>query len=282
MSLYGTAGGLTGSGSQFFTQDNPGVPGVVEPDDEVGLALGAGDFNRSRFVDLAVGASGVDYGAADRGGAVNVLPGSAGGLTGTGSQLLTRNSPGVPGSSQPSDGFGFISLAAGDFYGDGAADLAVGVLEPQGIAGAGAVVALPGSAGGLTGTGSQLFTQDSPGVPDSAEFRDQFGNALAAGAFDNDGFVDLAVGVLGETVDSIEFAGAVNVLPGSAGGLTGTGSQLFTQDSPGVPGVVEFDDFFGEALATSGPSSSTAASTSPASHSELRRRAVGGSTSPHR
>jgi hypothetical protein len=53
-----------------------------------------------------------------------------------------------------------------------------------------------------------------------------------AGAFDNDRFVDLAVGVLGETVDSIEFAGAINVLPGSAGGLTGVGSQLFTQDSP--------------------------------------------------
>ena len=29
---------------------------MVEPDDEVGLALGAGDFNRDRFLDLAVGA----------------------------------------------------------------------------------------------------------------------------------------------------------------------------------------------------------------------------------
>jgi hypothetical protein len=195
---------------------------------------------------------------------------------------LTRNSPGVPGSAEPGDGFGFISLAAGDFNGDDAADLALGVLEPLGIPGAGAVAVLPGSAGGLTGAGSQLFTQDSPGVPDSAELRDQFGNALAAGAFDNDGFVDLAVGVLGETVDSIEFAGAVNVLPGSAGGLTGNGSQLFTQDSPGVPGVAEFDDFFGEALAASGPSGSTAASTSPASHSELRQTAGRRSTSPHR
>ena len=68
-----------------------------------------------------------------------------------------------------------------------------------------------------------------------------------------------------------EDAGAINVLPGSAGGLTGTGSQLFTQDTPGVPGVVEFDDFFGEALAASGPSGSAAASTSPASSSGLRR-----------
>jgi hypothetical protein len=156
------------------------------------------------------------------------------------------------------------------------------VLEPLGLPGAGAVVVLPGSAGGLTGAGSQLFTQDSPGVPDSAELRDGFGNALAAGDFDNDRFVDLAVGVPGETVDAIEFAGAVNALPGSAGGLTGTGSQLFTQDSPGVPGMVEFDDFFGEALAASGPSGSPAASTSPASHSRLRRTAIRPSTSRHR
>jgi hypothetical protein len=279
--LPGSAGGLTGTGSQLFTQDSPGVPGVAELGDNFGLALAVGDFGGDGIVDLVVGGA-EDVGTAEDAGAINVLPGSAGGLTGTGSQLLTRNSPGVPGSAEPQDGFGFISLAAGDFNGDGAADLALGVLEPQGIPGAGAVVVLPGSAGGLTGTGSQLFTQDSPGVPDSAELRDQFGNALAAGAFDNDGFVDLAVGVLGETVDSIEFAGAVNVLPGSAGGLTGTGSQLFTQDSPGVPGVVEFDDFFGEALAASGPSGSTAASTSPASHSGLRRTAVSGSTSPHR
>jgi hypothetical protein len=321
--LYGTAAGLSGTGSQLFTQDSPGVPGVVEADDEFGFALGAGDFNRDGFTDLAVGAPGEDYaGAPDRGGAVNVLRGSAGGVTGSGSplftqnspgvpgvaesgdnfgsalavgdfagdgfvdlavggaedvdtaedagaintlrgsaggltevggQLLTRNSPGVPGSAEPQDGFGFISLAAGDFDNDGAADLAVGVAEPSGVPGAGAVVSLPGSAGGLTGTGSQLLTQDSPGVPDSAEFRDQFGSALAAGDFNNDGLADLAVGVPGETVNSFEFGGAVNVLSGSAGGPTGTGSQLFTQDSPGVPGVVEFDDFFGEALAASGP-----------------------------
>ena len=71
--------------------------------------------------------------------------------------------------------------------------------------------------------------------------------------FNNDGFADLAVGVPGEDYGAADRGGAVNVLPGSAGGLTGTGSQLFTQDSPGVPDSVEFDDFLGEALAASGP-----------------------------
>jgi hypothetical protein len=71
--------------------------------------------------------------------------------------------------------------------------------------------------------------------------------------FNNDGFADLAVGVVGENLGAIGNAGAVNVLYGSAGGLTGTGSELFTQDSPGVPDSVEFDDIFGEALPASGP-----------------------------
>jgi hypothetical protein len=249
--LPGSAGGLTGTGSQLLTQGSPGVPGVAELGDNFGLALAVGDFGGDGIVDLVVGGA-EDVGAAEDAGAINLLPGSAGGLTGTGSQLLTRNSPGVPGNAEPQDGFGTV-LAAGDFDGVAFADLALGVREPQGITGAGAVIVLPGSAEGLTGAGSQLFTQDSPGVPDSAEPGDGFGGALAVGDFDGDGVVDLAVGVAGETVDSIEFAGAVNVLPGSAGGLTGIGSQLFTQDSPGVPGSIEFDDFFGEALAASGP-----------------------------
>ena len=43
----------------------------------------------------------------------------------------------------------------------------------------------------------------------------------------------------GESVGSITGAGAVNVLYGGAGGLTGTGSQLFTQNSSGVGSIAE-------------------------------------------
>jgi hypothetical protein len=251
--LPGSAGGLTGPGSQIFTQNSPGVPGGTELGDNLGLALASDDFNSDSFADLAVG-SAEDVGTLEDAGAVNVLPGSAGGLTGVGSQSFTQNSPGVPGDPQENDGFGGRALAAGDFDRDSFADLAVGVSEDvDTIGGAGTVNILPGSAGGLTGVGSQLLTQDTPEVPDSAELGDIFGAALAAGDFDSDSFADLAVGVLGEDVDTFQDAGAVNALPGSAAGLTGVGSQIFTQNSPGVPDSVEHDDFFGNALAATGP-----------------------------
>jgi hypothetical protein len=107
-----------------------------------------------------------------------------------------------------------------DFNHDGADDLAIGApFESVGsLFAAGAVHVLDGSAGGLTGTGSQVLTQDSPGVPDTAGSGDTFGVALASGDFDNDGFADLAVGVELEDVDGADDVGGVNVLHGSAGG----------------------------------------------------------------
>jgi hypothetical protein len=53
-----------------------------------------------------------------------------------------------------------------------------------------------------------------------------------------------------EAVGSISNAGKVSVVYGSAGGLTRTGGQLFTQNSPGVLDSAEQDDRFGDALAT--------------------------------
>ena len=250
--LYGSTAGLTSAGSQRFTQDTPGVGSTAEGGDVFGAALTAGDFNGDGFVDLAVGASLEEVGGVPAAGAVNVLYGSAEGLTGTGSQYFTQNSPGV-GSSAERDAFG-DALAAGDFDRDGFADLAVGA-PAEAVGGGfevGAVNVLYGSAEGLTGTGSQFFTQDSPGVGSSAEGSDRFGSALATADFNLDGFADLAVGAPGEEIGVAFDAGAVNVLYGSAGGLTGTGSQFFTQNTGGVGSSAEEEDFFGAALAASG------------------------------
>src|SRR5829696_3344538 len=138
-----------------------------------------------------------------------------------------------------------------DFNHDGFADLAVGVPAEDvgGMTDAGAVNVLYGRAGGLSGAGSQYFTQDTPGVGSSAEASDEFGLAVAAGDFNHDGFADLAVGVPGADVGATTDAGAVNVLYGSAAGLSGAGSQLFTQDTPGVGSSAEASDFLGLALA---------------------------------
>jgi FG-GAP repeat len=275
--LYGSAAKLTGVGSQVFTQDSPGVVGVAEQGDFFGLALAAGDFDQDTFDDLAVGAPDEDVGSLSEAGAVNVLYGSAGRLTGVGSQLFTQNSPGVVGAAASGDFLG-DALAAGDFNNDTFADLAVGAANEAvgAIQGGGAVNVLLGSAGLLTGVGGQLFTQDSPGVGSAAEEGDTFGFALTAADFDSDGFADLAVGVPFEDVGAIFFGGAVNVLYGSTGLLVGVGSQLFTQDSPGVGSAPEELDQFGWALAGSGPQSAIASPATPASPSRTQR------TAPHR
>jgi hypothetical protein len=196
------------------------------------------DFNNDGADDLAVGVPGEDVGGAVDAGAVNVLYGSGGGLTGAGSQQFTQPVSAV----EPGDQFG-TALASGDFNNDGFADLAVGApFEDVGsIPTAGAVSVLYGSANGLTTTGARTFTQ----VGSAAEVNDEFGLALAAGDFDNDGFADLAAGAPEENVGSISVAGAVSVLHGSNAGLTTTGGQLFTQPVS----AVENDDRFGFTLA---------------------------------
>jgi FG-GAP repeat len=232
--LYGTSGGLRGTGAQAFFQ----VGGVVEDGDQFGSALAAGDFNHDGFADLAAGAPFEDVGGAANAGAVSVLYGSAAGLRTSGGRLFTQ----VAGAVEEFDQFG-SALAAGDFNHDGFADLAAGA-PGESVGGAfqaGAVSVLYGSAAGLTTSGARLFTQ----VAGVVEGGDQFGAALAAGDFNNNGFADLAAGAPFEAVGSASEAGAVSVLYGSGAGLTTSGGRLFTQ----VAGVVEAFDRFGWALA---------------------------------
>jgi hypothetical protein len=209
------------------------------------------DFDNDGFADLAVGVPREGVGTAELAGAVNILEGSANGLTGAGSQLLVQGG-GIPDTAEPFDFFG-NTLAAGDFNNDGFIDLAIGVPgeDLATITDAGAVTVLYGSASGLSASGSQFFTQDTPGVLGAAEAEDGFGGALGVGDFNNDTLADLAIGVPSEGVGGAAQAGAVNVLYGATGGLTATGNQQWLQGSGGIGGVAEVGDQFGFAL-TSG------------------------------
>ena len=166
--LPGSAAGLTASGGRLFTQ----VAGTVEARDLFGFALAAGDFNNNGFGDLAAGAPREGVGSVSQAGAVSVLYGSAAGLTTTGGQLFTQ----VGGTVEVHDQFG-AQLATGDFNNNSFADLAAAA-PSEGVGSsfeAGAVSVLPGSAAGLTTSGGRLFTQNSAGVPGTAEVFDHFG-----------------------------------------------------------------------------------------------------------
>ena len=221
--IYGSDGGLTAAGSQFWHQNSPGIADTIEEGDLFGWELASGNFNGDEFADLAVGAPREDIDGVEDAGAVNVIYGSSAGLTDVGNQLWSQASTGILGAAEPVDLFGW-RVASGDFDGDGFADLAVNVVgeDIDGAENAGAVNVIYGSGGGLTEAGDQIWHQDSPGILDAAEEGDQFGSALTSGDFDGGGVADLAVGVSGEDIGGATNAGAVNVLYGSAPTPTAT------------------------------------------------------------
>ena len=167
------------------------------------------------------------------------------GLAAPGNQIWHQDSDGIVGVADFLDFFG-DALAAGDFNNDGFEDLAIGVPgESFGIIRdrrAGAVNVIYGGPAGLAAPGNQFWHQDSDGIVGGTEGSDFFGEALAAGDFNNDGFEDLAIGVPFEDIGGVEDAGAVNVVYGGPGGLAAPGNQIWHQDRNGIAGQGEVDD----------------------------------------
>ncbi len=184
--------------------------------------------------------------------ALTALPGPATAQIGPSPvQFWQQTSPGIDLPELP-DAFLGAALAAGDFDGDGFTDLAAGIPEYDlgGLADVGLVLVLYGGADGPTATAHDLWTQNHALLLDTGEENDRFGQSLAVGDFDHDGYDDLAIGVPWESIDGVASAGAVQILYGSASGLS-TVDQFFHQGWNGgqILGTPEELDRFGFTLA---------------------------------
>lgn len=202
--------------------------GLVEPGDDFGAALAAGDLDGDGYEELIVGSPGEEAaGEPTDSGAVYIFQGTAAGPAAERFRPLTQKTG--DGTNGPGDAFG-AALAVLDFNRDGIGDLAVAA--PGKANDAGGVYLFRGTPWALMRPAGFLGLAGArPG--------DGFGRALAAGDFNRDGFGDLAVGAPARD------GGAVAVFTGRADGLFL--QQIYSQSDFGMS--AGSGDGFGAALA---------------------------------
>jgi hypothetical protein len=109
----------------------------------------------------------------------------------------------------------------GDINGDGYADAVLPApgATVNGHPDAGAIVVLYGSAHGVSAGHRSVITQNTSGVPGTAERADAFGTSTAVADLNGDGYADIVVGAPGEDIGATADAGLVTVLWGGKKGI---------------------------------------------------------------
>lgn len=261
----GSSVGMNTSTAQVWWQGKNGTPHKAAAGDQMGYSVAAGDFNRDGFDDALVGSPGNSpnpaptYLDAHQAGSSFVYYGTSQGITALNAHTWDESTNGIMGQCIPYQHLG-NALAVGDFNGDGYADYAVGITDYQGgatqnVPGVGAVLVLYGGPSGITATGNQLVAMPNSGIPkataigtDAAAANNHFGYNLAAGDFNGDGKSDLAIGIIGETVNGFTNAGAAEVISGSGTGLNPGNVQTWKQDTVNVGVAAQANAQFGAAL----------------------------------
>jgi hypothetical protein len=143
-------------------------------------ALAAGNFNGDGFDDLAIGApfESLPVGIVQA-GAVHIINGSSVKLSATGNQFWHQDVGGIIEVNENFDHFG-QSLAAGDFNGNGRADLAISApwQDVAGTVDAGVIFVLMSNSNGLSIAGDRLWHQNVVGILDASESDDFFGDTM--------------------------------------------------------------------------------------------------------
>ena len=224
--VFGGLNGLDFTQQQDWTQSSSGISSSPEAGDNFGWSLAIGDFDRTAAIvrrnDLAISAPCESDGAITCAGVVPVLYSDTDGPSATGADFFVR-----PGGSVQDASFG-VKLLAAQLDSDPAFDLVASAATaiytaPSGLEGSGEVFLFFGHDNqvrpldlDLRPSGLAPWQATAGQCISLGETAEGFGQALAAGDFDDDGRMDLAIGINGWTDDLADpFKGAAQVLFGS-------------------------------------------------------------------